>query len=163
MARDDADDDDRPHPNGDPLSRHGIHEDGIFWEGSRESLEAWKAYKRTKAHAFVERGYSVSWYPDGHGWMSVYLPERHHAGTPEIRAEAKFYSEPSQFGIEGGKISKLSILTTKTDVLLDVLSLGKQGTRTETLYNYDRGLEVDHLHTNPQARALYDAILEELN
>jgi len=155
-------DDGRPHPNRDPLSQRGFHEDGIYWEGSRDSLEAWKLYKRTKAHAFVERGYSVSWSPDGDGWMSIFLPRRPYAGTPEIRAEVKFHADPSSFGIREGRISKLAIMVFAAgdddpDVLLEDNDLGT------TLYNYDRGLDVDHLHTNPQARALYDAVLEELN
>lgn len=93
--------------------------------------------------------------------MTVYLPERAYAKTPEIRAETKFYSVPSQFGIHQGKVSKLAItvfeLSDTPDVLLEENNLGT------LVYSYDRGLDVDQLHAHPQARSLYDAILEELN
>ncbi len=139
----------------------GFDEDGLRWEGTREELEAWKRYKKTKALAFVERGYSVSWFPDGNNWMSVYLPERQHARAPEILAEVKFYGHPSKHGIDGGMVSKLSITSTRTDLIGMVL--GRPPEQSCVLYSYDRGLDVNHLQTSPDARRLLDSILEELN
>ena len=95
--------------------------------------------------------------------MSIYLPERHHAKAPELRAEVTIYPEPSQFGIHGGKVSKLTIVTSTTDVLVEVLTHGTHGTHRDILYNYDRGLYIDHLSSNKKAHELYQAVLEELN
>jgi hypothetical protein len=138
-----------------------IDEDGVRWEGTREELDAWKKYKQRKALAFVEHGYSVEWYADGDTWMDIYLPQRDHAGTPEVRASIKFFGKPSKYGIGGGMISKLSIQRRRADLLGKVV--GNAWERVETLYNYDRGIDVDRLDEDPAAHALYNTILEELN
>jgi hypothetical protein len=138
-----------------------IDEGGVRWEGTRKELEVWKRYKKTKAVSFVERGYSVSWYPDGDNWMQVYLPERHHAKAPEMLAEVKFYGHASKYGIDGGMVSKLSITETRTDLAAYVL--GRPWKRSRVLYNYDRGPDVNRLRTSPEALRLYGAVLEELN
>lgn len=140
----------------------GFSDDGVWWMGSREELEAWKKYKKRKALAFVERGYSVSWYADGGGWMTVYLPERDYASAPELSAELKFYGKASEYGIDGGMISKLMIQERRTDILKQLRDPSK-GERVRTLYNYDRGLDLDRLAASPVARTLYQIILDELN
>ena len=56
----------------------------------------------------------------------------------------KHYEEGSQFGIDGGRISKLTIR--------------KDGTE---LYNYDRGLDFDRL--DDYGKTVYIKILEEYN
>lgn len=137
----------------------GIDEEGVLWKGMREELGAWKKYKQTKAHAFVERGYSVSWYADGDSHIDVFIPERHHAKKPEIRACAKFYGKPSRVGIDGGMVSKLTI--TRTNLIAMVM--GKQLEKQRVLFNDDRGHDVDDLHLSPEARRLFDAAIEELN
>ena len=58
--------------------------------------------------------------------------------------EVKHYSEGSQYGIEEGKISKLSIR--------------KNG---EWVYNYDRGLDFDNL--DEAGKAVYTQILAQYN
>jgi hypothetical protein len=58
----------------------------------------------------------------------------------------KHYEEGSEFGIDGGRISKLTI--RKLDC-------------TKDLYNYDRGLDVDC--TNDEVRAVYNIILAKFN
>ena len=58
----------------------------------------------------------------------------------------KHCDEPSQFGIDGGKISKLTIRR---------LSDG------EELYNYDRGLDFDILDEN--GKTAYLIILKQYN
>lgn len=139
----------------------GIREDGVLWMGTRAELEAWKRYKQKKALAFVERGYSVGWYPDGDGWISVYHPERWHARAPELRADIKVFGRASEYGIDGGMVSKLTIAERRTDILRKLLGPG--GETGRVLYNYDRGLEVDRLDESPAATTLYRAILDELN
>ena len=56
----------------------------------------------------------------------------------------KHYPEGSQFGIDGGKISKLSIRKN-----------GKE------LYNFDRGLDFDNLDAG--GRAVYEELLKRYN
>jgi len=138
----------------------GFEEEGIHWEDSKKELSAWKAYKRAKAGRFVELNYSVAWYPDGSNWMDVFVPERPHAQRPELRAEVKFYREPSQNGIEGGRISKLTITTRTEDPLARVL--GKPFETVKILYNYDRGLDVDQMDKSPRARRLFQIVKREL-
>lgn len=139
----------------------GFTEDGVFWGGTWESLEAWKAYKKVKAIAFVERGYSVEWYPDGHNAMTISVPERWYAGAPETAASVYFFRDPSKFGINGGKISKLFIREVRPTLSEKLLIAPINDVRV--LYNYDRGPDVDLLHTSTVARRLYDDVLAELN
>lgn len=134
--------------------------DGILWEKNRRELSAWKAYKREKAKRFIEQNYSVAWYPDGSNWMDIFTPERHHARQPELRAIAKFYRDPSAYGIDGGRISKLTILTTSEDILAK--AVGRPYETIEVLFNYDRGPDVNRLARNARARRLYDTVLQEL-
>lgn len=138
----------------------GFESEGVYWEGSKRDMSAWKAYKRAKAVRFVELNYSVAWYPDGSNWMDVFVPERPYAHRPEVRADVKFFREPSQHGIDGGRISKLTIATRTVDPLAQVL--GKPFEKVEVLYNFDRGLDIDRLHESPRARRLYQVVMREL-
>ena len=56
----------------------------------------------------------------------------------------KHYEEDSQFGIENGRISKLSIRKN-----------GKE------LYNYDRGLDFDNLDAD--GKMIYNELLKQYN
>lgn len=134
--------------------RGGTPDDG--W-----NLDDWAAYKKQKAHAFVARGYSVEWSPDADHWMDVYLPERRERRRPEIRAGVKFFQDPSPFGIDNGKISKLAIESRHTDLIARVM--GKPYETIRVLYCYDRGLDVDKLSSNREAQRLYRAVVDELN
>ena len=49
--------------------------------------------------------------------------------------QAKVYVEGSRFGINGGRVSKLTICATPT------------WDHTQVLYNYDRGLDFDNCPT----------------
>jgi len=138
-----------------------VEEDGMRWVGSRAELDAWKAYKQRKALAFVERGYSIAWYADADGWIDVYEPQRDHANMPEIRASVKFYGKPSEYGIDGGMVSKLMITETWRDPLAHLLDGPSE--RVNVVFNYDRGPDVNRLESHPRARRLYDAVLDELN
>jgi hypothetical protein len=138
-----------------------IDEDGCRWEGNRESLEVWRAYKRDKALSFVRQGYSVLWSPDPTNWIIVLLPERWYANESQMSGEVKFYSKPSTFGIRGGKISKCTIIESRTDPLEAIIGNAKRS--SVILFNYDRGRDVDFLDRSPRAQLLYEAILDELN
>ncbi|MCI0441073.1 MAG: hypothetical protein L0177_18370, partial [Chloroflexi bacterium] len=99
--------------------------------------------------AFVRRGYSVEWIPDDSSWMNVFVPSRVLPSRRDLVAFTQFYRDPSKFGINGGRVSKLLIMG--------------RGAPRETWYHYDRGLDVDVLEQNPEAWKLYDAVIEELN
>ncbi len=126
----------------------------------RWSLDDWVAYKKRKAHAFVDRGYSVEWSPDADSWMAVYLPQRHERRRPQIEASAKFYLDRSRYGINGGRISKLSIVSAWIDPVDEAFGRPPKSTM---LYNYDRELDVDRLTTDREAARLYRAVLDELS
>lgn len=121
----------------------------------------WEEYKRAKAHAFVDRGYSVEWSPDEGHWMKVYIPQRSEDRKPSIEAMAKIYEQPSKFGIDGGRISKLSIQTSYVDVIKKVL--GHTYEQVVTLYNYDRGPDVDRLRPGTRAHRLFRDVIDVLN
>lgn len=93
--------------------------------------------------------------------MDVYTPQRWYAREPELRAMIKFFREPSQFGIDQGRISKLTIQVRTEDPLAKVV--GRPHEAVTTLFNYDRGDDVDRLDEHPQAKVLYDLVIEELN
>ena len=58
----------------------------------------------------------------------------------------KHYEEGSEFGISGGKVSKLTI---------------RKVGESRDLYNYDRGLDVDC--ADDEVRTVYDIILSKYN
>lgn len=117
----------------------GFEEEGIWWEGTRGEYKMWIAYKRERALAFVKRGFSVGWYPDGSNWMDVFVPVRPHAGKAGYVASAMFFGKPSEYGIDGGAISKLTI--RRHEESLESLLFGAHA---ETVFNYDRGDDIDH-------------------
>jgi hypothetical protein len=133
-----------------------IFEGNVHWEGSHESLESWKQYKRAKVLGLVDRGYSVEWRPDADNIIAICVPPRRMTDEPELRAEVLFFSEPSRYGIHGGKVSKLWI---------GLRDLGQPGSvlSTQTVYNYDRGPDVNRLSEHEGARRLYEAVIEALN
>jgi hypothetical protein len=58
----------------------------------------------------------------------------------------KHYEEGSEFGIDGGKVSKLTI---------------RKVGESRDLYNYDRGLDVDC--ADDEVRAVYSIIISKCN
>ena len=65
-------------------------------------------------------------------------------GERELRFQAKVFEEPSEdYGINGGKISKLEI------------RIGK-----EIIANYDRGWDIE---VSEEAQAFYESILAQFN
>ena len=116
----------------------------------------WIELKRKKAVNFAIRGYSVEWRPNADQWITAYTPGDSLNAQARLEAAAKFYPEPSKYGIDEGCISKLCIR------LIDE-TLGNKPNRITTLFNYDRGLDIDILERHKEARELYDAMLFELN
>ena len=76
------------------------------------------------------------------GWVTAIIEGRW--------VQAKVYNDPSSFGINGGRVSKLAIgKTDKRD--------GRKNFFNQMCYNYDRGLDFDH--TN---RGLVERIVAQL-
>ena len=121
---------------------------------------SWATYKQEKAITFVKHGYSVTWYPDEDNWMDIYTPERTPLHRPEIRASVKFFPEPSKYGINEGRISKLAIQIRQVDLMAQVA--GRPYEAVDTVFNFDRGADVDRLDEDPNAKRLYDLVLREL-
>ncbi|HYF13792.1 MAG TPA: hypothetical protein VD971_01825 [Phycisphaerales bacterium] len=140
--------------------------------GSRINLLHWMDSAWTRAHAHrlfdlesIERerlaeGGWAAWNAFL-VWVSVYLPQRNNPVVPELRAQVEFYGTPSAFGIEDGKVSKLFIERCRTDLLAKLR--GRKSERSVMLYCYDRGVDLDELRRDEAARALYRAVLDELN
>jgi hypothetical protein len=64
------------------------------------------------------------------GWLQLAI----YTGRAAVAyAQAKVYDEPSRFGINAGRVSKLSIATP-----------GDQPWGAREFYAYDRGLDFDH-------------------
>lgn len=140
----------------------GFDFEGVWWDGTEEELDHWIEYKRERVASFIKYGLSVDWYPDADNWIHAYW-----AGRERMRlayaAKAKFFSKPSDFGLDGGAISKLAI---QRGPVLDVMSkvFGRPApTPPETLYRFDRGLDIDRLSEDVKAKKLYEIVLEELN
>lgn len=131
------------------------------WVGTQEELIAFIEYKREKAKAFVDLGYSVEWSPDGLGYMGIYLPSTNTEEGPEVRATVKCGNYPvEEEGIDGGRIIKLDIRLIHRNILEQVR--GQQPVQ-DVLFNYDRALDFDRLQENAEARQLHEHIIRELN
>lgn len=68
-------------------------------------------------------------------------------GKDEFNIEAKVFEEPSDFGIDNGKISKLRI-TNKTDSKQEI--------------NYDRGWDIKP-HKSGSLKKVYDEFIKQFN
>ena len=128
------------------------------------SLERWVGYKRTKAVAFVEAGYSVEWLPDADNWMHVYRPERQHADPiePGIHASVKchLFGDKAPYGTQYGKIDILEIARIER---AKAGQADKLSSERERRFFYDRGhTETDRLSEDSEARKLHDIIVKEL-
>ena len=125
------------------------------------SLEQWIEYKRAKAVAFVEAGYSVEWFPDAGSWIEVYRPEQRDTDhkEPGIHAGVKFCLEGNaRPGY--GRIYNLEIARIERAKAGQADTLSSE---RERLFLYDRGaFETNGLSENPEARKLHDLIVKEL-
>lgn len=127
---------------------------------TKEELKQWVEYKKEKALAFVNEGYSVEWSPNGNHVMEVYMPEINAETHPKIRASIRFFQEPFPEGLEGGRISKLSILEQKGDLFNPAYGKMK---RFDEIYSFSREETKDNLKANSPTKKLFDTVVRELN
>jgi len=129
------------------------------WDGDPNEIKSWINYKRERAIEFINKGYSVSWVPDPTNYMSIFTSPK--LGKSEyIIGDAVFFPQPSQYGIDEGAVSKLTIL--KYDGGLESLVLGVRP-KAEILFNYDRGHDINRLSQSKSAQNLYDDMISVLN
>ncbi len=136
-------------------------------ETIEDQVNTWAEYKKQKAVAFVNAGYSVEWGPEpDHIWMRVYkpqlrAPQQRGGDKLELSGSVLFSSKPTGVGINGGRVYKLCIQRRKRDLFAE--ALGKPGVTADLLFSYERGEDVNRLKKNPEAQTLYDIIIRELN
>lgn len=116
----------------------------------------WDEYMEWKSFMLRELGYQVEWRMAGAAWFRVVSPHRDIPYRPLVWAEAKVYPEPSEYGIEHGRISKLTIATLYRPC-------GDCCGVEERLFHFDRGLAMNRLTENRRAKILYADTLRELN
>lgn len=109
-----------------------------------------------KCFLLRELGYRVEWRLAGATWFRVVSPHRDIPYRPLVWADAKVYPEPSEYGIEHGRIAKLVIATLYRPA---PDCCGAE----DVLYRYDRELELNRLMENRRAMRLYFDLLRELN
>lgn len=120
------------------------------------SNESWAAYKLKKGRGLSARGYRVYATSTSDHWMRVVIPQGRIYCPRRVWADVKFFSEPSEYGIDGGRISKLTIET--------IMEIGVGGFRPgKTLFCFERGPMVNRLKWNRKANQLYGDLLRELN
>ncbi|MGH7131577.1 MAG: hypothetical protein ACREJO_06490 [Phycisphaerales bacterium] len=129
----------------------------------------WIDFKQHKAHEFIGLGYSVQWHPDRICLMDIYVPGWVYQ-QPEYRACVNFSLQPSTAGLDGGRITGLSIL----ERLVEYPDAARDGPREHqrALCRYDRGGirflyslkdRTDYLALLPVAKSLYDDVRRVFN
>jgi len=122
----------------------------------------WKEYCLDRAQEFVEEGYLVEM-PDEKTprWMHIYTPQEKVIDKERASAGAKFYYKPSRYGINEGRVSKLTI-----DVWPDKEEEQPPVADRELVYSYERdfeGPEINELDQHLVAQELYETVLKILN
>lgn len=129
----------------------------------------WNIYRQQRIEALQQQGYLVSTPTHDDHWLSVGAigtpgtpgsPAASHAES-YLAAEVKCFQEPSRYGIDEGRISKLSIARYERPTCRQ-LFLRSRPEPTE-LYNFDRGLDYDRLKDDDAARRFYQDLLDQLN
>lgn len=121
----------------------------------------WIAYKKQKAERIRDHGYAARWNSHDDGWLEIAYREPALPGQSVLHASVKFFMESSEYGIEGGRISKLMVRRHTSDLLAEVL--GQPRRPAIILYGFDRGLDTDDLDDDRAAYNFFRAILDVLN
>lgn len=119
----------------------------------------WKMYKQQKALALEERGYLVGLGDPYSNWLHV-----GHMLSPlaesYLAAQLYFFQEPSSYGLDQGRISRLDLRRhdrlTCEDLFRGITA------RSTCLYAFDRGETQNSLATDQRAVRMYRDIVELL-
>lgn len=100
--------------------------------------------------------WAVAVHGEESNWIHVHTPNHAPVAQHRLHASIKLFHEPSRFGINQGRISKLTIWQSHEESMQTV-------PRSLTLFSYDRGTDVNMLNKNTAAKDFYDQILTFLN
>jgi hypothetical protein len=119
------------------------------WSSNKEYFE-FAAYMQEKCAELYARGWWVYWDEESN-W--VHIKKNQMKGDRLVlECCAKVFSEPSSFGINNGRISKLQIWE-HSDYPNPTIN-------HRTFYNYDRGLDTNDFKRNKLAKKLFDHMME---
>jgi len=121
------------------------------WDGNSEVLKQWKDKKKEYATELVKLGYGVLWSYSGEPWITVRLQDIDDEHTL-IQIQCKCFLNPSTFGINDGRISKMDIRTYQDYPYKQNLEL---------LYNFDRGFDFDKIKES-EFRALVQTMFDDV-
>jgi hypothetical protein len=130
-------------------------------EAAEAQRAEWVAYKKRQAERIRDHGYAARWSSHDGEWLEIAYREPALPGQSVLHASVKFFMEPSEYGIDGGRVSKLMVRRHRSDLLAEVL--GQPRRPAAILYSYDRGLDTDDLDDDRAARNFFQAILDVLN
>lgn len=131
-----------------PVEPSRLTDEGEIWDWD-DRMDGHAAKLATLGYRLDRR---LSWVP----WVWVVSPESETPYRPLVWAEALVFLVPSQFGIEGGRITKLSIKTYSEH---GPDCCGAE----EMLFRFDGGLKVNRLAGNQRAMTLYRDVMRELS
>lgn len=120
----------------------------------------WNTYRQQRIEALQQQGYLVRPLALDDTWLNVGAIESPTAES-YLGSQVQFFQEPSRFGIDEGRISKLSIARYERPTCRQ-LFLRSRPEPTE-LYNFDRGLDYDRLKDDDAARQFYQDLIDVLN
>lgn len=122
--------------------------------------DPWPAYRSRCVERLVGAGFSVE--PAGRRshWIEVAT-----FGSPRsesyLAAGALAFQDPSEFGLERGRISKLWITRYFRPTCRELYF--KESAASHVLYNFDRGPDIDRLDTDKAAAKMYRTLVDILN
>jgi len=126
-----------------PYIGMAIHEDADTKKTEHNEI---LRYFQKLHKAFGDRGWQVISKGDASNWLEVVQPTTPGTTGEPLRAFIQSYPNPSRFGIDAGRVSRLDIRSGQS-----------------WLYNYDRGLDFDELDGTFGARAFLRSILAIAN
>lgn len=145
----------------DPSGEVPPEDPGSEPDGTAAHRAEWTAYMKRQAERIRDHGYAARWNSRDGEWLEIAYREPAMPGQSVLHASVKFFMEPSEYGIEGGRVSKLMVRRHTSDLLGEVL--GQPRRPATILYSYDRGLDTDDLEEDRAAYNFFRAILDALN
>lgn len=122
--------------------------------------DPWPAYRGRCVARLVEAGFTVEPAGRRQHWIDLAV-----FGSPRaesyLAAGALVFQDPSEFGLERGRISKLWIARHHRPTCRELYF--KESADSHTLYNFDRGLDINRLATDKAAAKMYRTLVDILN
>ncbi|MGH7133354.1 MAG: DUF7678 domain-containing protein [Phycisphaerales bacterium] len=120
----------------------------------------WNMYKQDRVNAIEERGYTVRDNDPRDNWVQVgrFGPEQ---ANSYLSASVQFFQEPSHYGINDGRISRMDIRRYHRPTCRELFDRVKS--RGTAVFAYDRGDDIDRLSLDKQAEKFYKDLIDLLN